>query len=112
MHDHNIELTPPLFWKDEKYNDFIGFLDEHTVARVTAITPDRISMSNGKPSNMIWDLQEAYNKFIPCSEQEFLDAYEGARESIRLEPLLDDKEPHNGLEETMIYHERESNLVS
>jgi hypothetical protein len=106
----DIELSPPLFWKDpNSFNlRYCAFLDNATVVKVF-VSNNLTTIAHGKPETLQDVLQEAQRDYFPCDESEFLRVYSEALEAIRLHPKeitvnnCMDHEAHNNLKQQISY---------
>lgn len=87
-----IKVTMPSFWRDA-YGEFIALLDTETVVKLY-ISPsgNYTSIINAKPSALSESVSDAAANWMICDENEFMDAYNKAHESIRLKPALVENE--------------------
>lgn len=92
IREKQIELQPPMFWHDKRRGEIatemIGLIDEKTMVRIF-MTDDYTNVTNIIPQGN--DLQEAYNKWQPITEEEFFAALATAVERVSLTPVLTEK---------------------
>jgi hypothetical protein len=86
-----IEIPVPSFYKDagcsETINHMRGIIDNKTVADVWE-SPQRTNVSNGDTNLYSSEIVEAFLKWKPVTELEFMTAYNRALHSMSLTPEL------------------------
>lgn len=86
--EREIEIQIPFFRRTKDEKEYIGLLDEKTVVRMykglfhTSVTNSQLDFMERTK------LLEAAETWEHCGEQEFLDAYDAAIESMSLHPKL------------------------
>jgi predicted nucleic acid-binding protein len=105
-----MELTPPLFWKDPTWvsDRYIGFLDDKTAVKLY-VNDEFISITNNTPEKMLDEIIIAQTEWSPVDESEFMMVYNEAHDSIRLTPReittnnLYDREAYDNLKNSISY---------
>lgn len=83
------EIPVPFFAKTKDESEYIGLLNEKTIVEVFKCG-DLTIVKNKSSSAMFAreDLVKAFQTWLPCTEEEFLDKYESVVASISLRPIL------------------------
>lgn len=83
-----VEITPPLFWRNpmsDTTTEVVAYIDERTAVQVFH-QPDRYtSVTNSEPH--LSKIKEAFNKWVPISEEEFFEVLEMANRITNLKPI-------------------------
>jgi hypothetical protein len=83
-----VEIFYPCFLRNFEETKYLGILDEKTVVRVSKGTIFS-AVSNGNPSIMNSDIEEAIRTYHSCTEIEFLEAFDSVVQSMSLHPILE-----------------------
>lgn len=88
---YEIEIPTPSFYKDnscsKSINDMRGILDEKTYCQIWE-SEARTCVVNADVSMMKSEIVEAFKKWQPISEEEFIAAYDRALHFLSLTPEL------------------------
>lgn len=82
-----VEIHCPSFMRNKDESKYVGILDEKTV--VTIHKNEGLTIvSNGELWLFKSDIREAHFNFYSCTEEEFLEAFDAAVQSMSLHPTL------------------------
>lgn len=82
-----IEITPPLFWKNPNFESYVGFLNDSCAVEFQAGSSYEY-ITHTTPSIKAPSILEAKEKWIAIPEEMFLAAHEKALASLSLRPTL------------------------
>lgn len=89
------EIQPPMFWTKISGDliQYLGWINAETVARVAFMKTTPILMSLGTEADSAGSIEDAYNEWKACTEDEFLGAHSFGLSKMSLEPILVDDIP-------------------
>ena len=89
--ERTVEITPPYFWRNpmsDSMTEMIGLIDDKTVVTIFD-TKNYTKVVNGSPAYS--EVETAFNKWNPITEEQFMQALNTAIEKLSLMPVLNHK---------------------
>lgn len=89
--ERTVEITPPLFWRNpmsDSLTEMIALIDDKTVVTVFD-SSNYTKVMNTAPSYS--EIETAYNRWIPVTENDFMQALSHAVSKLSIMPVLTEK---------------------